>query len=258
MLIVTWNVNGLRAILRKDAWKYITGLDPDIICLQEIKTKPDQLIEEQLAFHDGYHVIWNPADKSGYSGVATLVKLSPEKNVSGFGVEKFDIEGRVIQNFYKDFVLFNIYFPNGQRDKGRLDYKLEFYSELLKYCQSLLVSGKQLILCGDFNTAHSEIDLKNPKSNQTTSGFLPEERLWIDRYLDNGFIDIYRYLYPERIQYTWWTYISNARQRNVGWRLDYFLISEGLLPICKDTTIYDEIPGSDHCPVSLKITKKNH
>ena len=253
MRILTWNVNGLRAILRKGSWKYISEINPDIICLQEIKTKPDQLSEEQFTFQHGYHVIWNPADRSGYSGVATLSRVSPNQALTGFGIDQFDVEGRIIQTYHKNFVLMNIYFPNGQRDKGRLDYKLNFYSELLSYCKSLRSSGMQIVLCGDFNTAHKEIDLKNPKSNQTTSGFLPEEREWVDRYLDNGFVDIYRQMYPERIQYTWWTYISNARQRNVGWRLDYFLITEELVPYILGTTIHDEILGSDHCPVSLEI-----
>jgi len=253
MHILSWNVNGIRAVLKKDAWNKITALAPDVICLQEIKTKPDQLTEAQSDFHAGYQIIWNPAERPGYSGVATLVKETPFDVIRGFGYERYDVEGRVIQSYFKNFILFNIYFPNGQRDQGRLDYKLSFYSDLLAYCQSLMAAGQHVILCGDFNTAHSEIDLKNPKSNQTTSGFLPEERVWVDRYLDSGFIDIYRHLYPEKIQYTWWTYITNARQRNVGWRLDYFLISEGLLPLIEDTIIHDDILGSDHCPVSLKI-----
>jgi exodeoxyribonuclease III len=254
MRILTWNVNGLRAILRKDVWRQVVALDPDIICLQEIKTRPEQLSIQENAFVHGYQVVWNPAERPGYSGVATLFRIIPRAIVLGIGDTKFDTEGRIIQSHYEKFILFNIYFPNGQRDQGRLAYKLDFYATLLEYCNKLRSLGNEVVLCGDFNTAHNEIDLKNPKSNQTTSGFLPEERLWIDRYLENGFVDIFRYLYPDRIQYTWWTYISNARARNVGWRLDYFLTTDNLVPVVRASTIHDEIMGSDHCPVSLEIT----
>lgn len=253
MRIVSWNVNGLRAILRKNVWREVINLEPDVICLQEIKTRPDQLSLEELAFHAGYHIVWNPAERAGYSGVATLFKQPPSEVRLGLGEGKFDTEGRVIQSDHEQFRLLNIYFPNGQRDQGRLDYKLDFYAYLLEYCDNLRLSGFRVVLCGDFNTAHKEIDLRNPKSNQKTSGFLPEERAWIDRYLDSGFVDVYRHLYPERIQYTWWTYISRARERNVGWRLDYFLVSTELLPYVRGAAIHDEILGSDHCPVLLDV-----
>ncbi len=152
-----------------------------------------------------------------------------------------------------DFILFNVYFPNGQRDHERLQYKLDFYAHLLEFCDQLHASGESVIITGDFNTAHKEIDLKNPKGNEKTSGFLPEERAWIDKYLEQGFVDAYRSLYPDKIEYTWWTYISNARARNVGWRLDYFLVSEPLMARVKDVVIHDEVMGSDHCPVTLEI-----
>jgi exodeoxyribonuclease-3 len=161
------------------------------------------------------------------------------------------VEGRVISTLHPGFRLFNIYFPNGQRGKDRVDYKLEFYATLLKLCDKLHKKGKNLVITGDFNTAHMPIDLKNPKSNGKTSGFLPEEREWVQKFLDHGFVDIYRRLYPQRVQYTWWTYISNARARNVGWRLDYFLISEALVSRVQDVVIHDDVPGSDHCPVEL-------
>lgn len=253
MRITTWNVNGLRAVLNKGAWEPLNKIGADILCLQEIKTRPDQLPPDQAGFHADYNAIWNPATKPGYSGVATFLRGElPQQNLS-LGDEAFDAEGRVIETKFGMFRLFNIYFPNGQRDQGRLTYKLDFYAKLLELCDLLHSEGEKVIICGDFNTAHNEIDLRNPKSNQTTSGFLPEERAWIDRYLEHGFVDAYRYLYPDRVQYTWWTYISNARQRNVGWRLDYFLVSESLLPYVRDVVIHDDVLGSDHCPVSLDL-----
>ena len=163
------------------------------------------------------------------------------------------MEGRVIRTDFEKFVLFNIYFPNGQRGLDRLDYKLEFYAKLLDICDGLHASGKCVIITGDFNTSHNNIDLKNPKENSKTSGFLPEERAWIDRYLSHGFVDVFRSLYPEKIQYTWWTYRMQARKRGIGWRLDYYLISESLMSLVRDTTIYDTIEGSDHCPVMLEL-----
>ncbi len=253
MRITTWNVNGLRAVLNKGAWEPINQLGADVLCLQEIKTRPDQLPPEQAGFHTDYIPVWNPASKPGYSGVATLVRGETIKQSFGIGDEAFDSEGRVIQTCFEKFNLFNIYFPNGQRDQGRLTYKLDFYARLLELCDFLHHKGEKVILCGDFNTAHNEIDLRNAKSNQVNSGFLPEERAWIDRYLEHGFVDAYRNLYPDRVQYTWWTFIGNARQRNVGWRLDYFLVSESLIPYVRDVVIHDDVLGSDHCPVSLDL-----
>jgi exodeoxyribonuclease-3 len=171
----------------------------------------------------------------------------------GLGNPEFDREGRVICTRHPHFLLYNIYFPNGQRDWGRLNFKLDFYARLLDMCNRLHASGEKIVICGDFNTAHREIDLRNPKQNANTSGFLPEERAWIDRYLENGFVDAYRQLYPQRIQYTWWTYIGRARERNTGWRLDYFLVSDALMPRVKDIVIHDAVLGSDHCPVTLFI-----
>ncbi len=157
----------------------------------------------------------------------------------------------MIKTRHEDFTLFNIYFPNGQRDQGRLSYKLDFYKQLLEICKQMHQQGEKIIITGDFNTAHNEIDLAHPRENQTTSGFLPEERAWISYYLENGFTDIFRKLYPEKVQYTWWTYLFRARDRNVGWRLDYFLISDELVSTVKDVIIHDEVLGSDHCPVTL-------
>ena len=253
MKIVTWNVNGLRAVLNKGAAEWWNYQDFDALCLQEIKVLPDQLTEEQQTLFNGLQAIWHPAERKGYSGVATFLWAEALSNQIGLGEDYFDREGRVIQTRFENFTLFNIYFPNGQRDHGRLQYKLDFYAHLLDLCDQMHARGEKIILTGDFNTAHQEIDLRNPKQNSTTSGFLPVERDWIDKYLSHGFIDIFRHLYPTREQYTWWTYISNARARNVGWRLDYYLISENLVEHVRDVVILDEVMGSDHCPVLLDI-----
>jgi exodeoxyribonuclease-3 len=253
MKIITWNVNGLRAVLAKRCLDWVPDEDPDVLCLQEVKARPEQLVDGDLLSFDGYHTIWNPAQRPGYSGVVTFSRLPSRESLLGIGVGEFDTEGRVIANRFDGFWLFNIYFPNGQRDAGRLDFKLRFYAELLELCDRMHASGERIILTGDFNTAHREIDLRNPKQNVKNSGFMPIEREWIDRYLDHGFIDAFRSLYPERVQYTWWTYISNARQRNVGWRLDYYLVSAGLMPYIQDVVILEQIVGSDHCPVALLL-----
>jgi exodeoxyribonuclease-3 len=251
--ITTWNVNGLRAALAKNAWQSLLDIAPDIICLQEIKARPEQLAEEHQGLFTGYQACWNPAERPGYSGVVTFSRQEPLETQLGMHHPGFDSEGRLVLIRYPGFSLFNIYFPNGQRDHGRLTYKLDFYQHLLELCDRMHAAGERLVICGDFNTAHREIDLRNPKQNENTSGFLPEERLWIDKYLAHGFVDAYRVLYPERVEYTWWTYRMGARPRNIGWRLDYFLVSEALMPFVQDVLIHGEVLGSDHCPVSLKI-----
>jgi exodeoxyribonuclease-3 len=254
MRITTWNVNGLRALLRKDAWDWIQVELPDVFCMQETKVQPAQLTGAQLStLESDYSITWNSAERGGYSGVATLSRVPMSDIGISLGVEKFDIEGRVIQSSHSDVILFNVYFPSGQSGQERVDFKLEFYAELLKKCDELHARGKMLIICGDFNTAHQEIDLKNHKQNQKTSGFLPEERAWVQKYLDQGFVDAFRSLYPEKEQYTWWSFRANARQRNVGWRLDYFLVSEKLMHRVEDVVIHDQVQGSDHCPVSLYL-----
>ena len=252
MKIVTWNVNGIRAVLKKGALDWAWKHSPDVLCLQEVKARPDQLTEDQgkLLLHP---YTWNPAEKAGYSGVATFYKEQPLGVQLGMGESRFDVEGRVISTLHPGFRLFNIYFPNGQRGHDRVEYKLDFYAHLLKLCGDLHKKGESIIITGDFNTAHMPIDLKNPKTNEKTSGFMPEEREWVQKFLDHGFVDVYRKLYPERVQYTWWTYISNARERGVGWRIDYFLVSENLVSRVKDVVIHDNVPGSDHCPVELVI-----
>lgn len=253
MRITTWNVNGLRSVLSKGAWSWVQQASPDVLCLQEIKSRPDQIPGEYLQQFTSHNVYWNPAVKPGYSGVATFASCEPQKVDFGIGRDEFDLEGRVIRTKFPDFILFNVYFPSGQRGQERVAYKLNFYSHLLDMCDALHKAGERLILCGDFNTAHKEIDLRNPKSNQKTSGFLPEERAWIDTYLAHGLVDIYRRLYPDKVEYTWWTYITSARQRNVGWRLDYFMVSDALVPYVRDVVIHADVTGSDHCPVTLDI-----
>jgi len=252
MKIITWNINGLRAALGKDALRWAWGQHPDILCLQEIKARPDQLKEEHRNF-PGYDVIWNPAEQPGYSGVVTFLRSPSLELRLGMDAPLFDMEGRLISTLHPGFRLFNVYFPNGQRGKERLDYKLGFYAHLLAVCDQLHAMGENIIITGDFNTAHMPIDLKNPKQNAMTSGFMPEERAWVQNFLEHGFVDAYRHLYPDRIQYTWWTYRFSARQRGVGWRLDYFLISEALVPHVKDVVIHEDVLGSDHCPVELVL-----
>ncbi len=250
MKIITWNINGIRAALGKNALDWAFAQQPDFLCLQEVKAREEQLNAEQRAALK-FPYAWNAAQRAGYSGVATFFKESPEATVTGMGEEKFDAEGRVVQTFHDGIRLFNIYFPNGQRGHDRVEYKLEFYAHLLKLCNELHKNGEQIIITGDFNTAHHPIDLKNPKENEKTSGFLPEEREWVQKFLDHGFVDAFRKLYPDKEQYTWWTYRFAARERGIGWRLDYFLVSESLIPRVKDVIIHDNVMGSDHCPVEL-------
>lgn len=248
--ITTWNVNGFRAVLKKDGLDWVKDVDPDILCLQEVKATLEQISPEE-ALLEGYDSVWNPAERKGYSGTATYYKQAPLSIEKGLGIDAFDSEGRVIRLKYPEFYLFNIYFPNGGEGNKRVPFKLDFYEALLEICDDLHAQGENIIITGDFNTAHNEIDLANPKENEKNTGFLPEERAWIDRYLAHGFKDVFRELYPEDEIYTWWTYRFNARARNVGWRLDYFLVSEQLMAQVEDVIIHGEIMGSDHCPVSL-------
>lgn len=252
MKIITWNVNGLRAALGKGSLTWIWEQQPDIFCLQEIKVRPEQLTDTQRNVV-GYEVIWNPAEKAGYSGVATFLRIPFLGFYRGLGDPIFDIEGRLIATRHPEFWLFNAYFPSGQRGMERVEFKLEFYAQVLALCDKLHASGENIVITGDFNTAHMPIDLKNAKQNVRTSGFLPEERAWVQKFLDHGFVDAYRHLYPERVQYTWWTYRLGARERRVGWRLDYFLVSQALLPQVRDVIIHEEVLGSDHCPVELLL-----
>ncbi|NLN70886.1 MAG: exodeoxyribonuclease III [Chloroflexi bacterium] len=252
MKITTWNVNGYRAILRKNALDWLPEVAPDILCLQEIKANLEQISEEE-AIIEPYTGIWHPAERKGYSGTASFFKDEPLNVERGLGIDRFDVEGRVIRFKYPDFYLYNIYFPNGGEGNKRVPFKLDFYETLLEICDDLHAQGEKIIITGDFNTAHREIDLANPKQNEKNTGFLPEEREWIDRYLAHGFKDAYRELYPEVEKYTWWTYRFNSRERDIGWRLDYYLVSDALMGVVEDVVIHSDIMGSDHCPVSLLL-----
>ncbi len=250
--ILSWNVNGLRAVLKKDFIPWFKKESPDIICLQEIKAMPGQLPPE-IRNYPGYDVQINSAQRPGYSGVATFSRSKPLSVKSGFGVERFDSEGRILETEYPEFTLFNIYFPNGKSRDERLQYKMDFYAEALKYFLKLRKQGKKLVICGDVNTAHKAIDLKRPKENEDVSGFLPIEREWMDKLVSHGFIDTFREFNKEPDQYTWWDMKSGARERNVGWRIDYHFISEDLRPHLEKAYIMPEVRGSDHCPVGINL-----
>lgn len=252
MRIISWNVNGIRAAIRKDFFDWYFKEDADIVCLQEVKARPDQVVDEMTTL-DGRHIAWNAAEKAGYSGVATFSKAEPLSVKKGFGIEEFDREGRVLLSEYENFYLYNIYFPNGQRDQERLDYKMAFYDAYLEKVNELKATGKAVITCGDYNTAHKEIDLKNPKENSKTSGFLPIEREWIDKYIANGYVDTFRMFNEEPDQYTWWTYRFGARSRNVGWRIDYFFIDEKHKQNVRNAFIKMNVMGSDHCPLGVDL-----
>ena len=250
MKITTWNINGIRAATGKKFLDWIQSNQAEIVCLQEIKAKEDQIDVEAIN-QIGYQYIFNPAQRPGYSGTAILYRNAIPEFILGLGEERFDSEGRVIRCVFPDFELFNIYFPNGGEENARVPYKLDFYAYLLDLCDRMQKTGKEIIITGDFNTAHKEIDLKNPKANEKNTGFLPEERAWIDRYLEHGFIDAFRRIYPDVIKYTWWTYRFSARAKDIGWRLDYYLVTKGIMERIKDVGVHSEVLGSDHCPVSL-------
>jgi exodeoxyribonuclease III len=255
MRIECWNVNGLRAAHRKGFPGYLKEAKPDILCVQEVKADMDKLPKE-LKEVPGYHFyLSSPASEEdqGWSGVGLYSRTAPNKVEYGFGDETFDQEGRIIVAHYDEFVLLNIYFPNGKSSKERLAFKLDFYDAFLRYSKRLMKAKKQLVVCGDVNTAHKEIDLARPKENSKISGFLPEERAWLDRFLEAGFIDSYRELDPSPGKYTWWDLKTSARERNVGWRIDYFYITKGLRKRLKRAYIKAEVQGSDHCPIGIEL-----
>jgi len=252
MKLISWNVNGIRAADKKGLFDWFKKEQPDILCLQEIKALPAQ-IPAHLKNTPGYHIYFNSAERKGYSGVATYSKLKPENVEKGFGIEKFDNEGRILITKYAKFTLFNIYYPNGKKNQERLDYKLDFYDTFLAIADNLKVKGENIIVCGDFNTAHKEIDLAHPKENENISGFLPIERAWIDTFIDHGYADTFRRFNKEPNQYSWWSMRTAARERNVGWRLDYFFVNKEFLNKVKNAFILQDVMGSDHCPVGIEI-----
>lgn len=254
--ILSWNVNGLRAIYRKDFLKWFLDEKPDILCVQETKATLDQ-VPSALKKIEEYYTYYTPAERKGYSGVALYTKIKPEKIEEGFGIEEFDMEGRTQIVDYDNFILFNVYFPNGKMSKERLHYKLDFYETFLEYIDELKDGGRNTVVCGDLNTAHKEIDLARPKENEKISGFLPVERAWIDKFISHGYVDTFRTFNQDPEKYTWWSYRTRARERNMGWRLDYFFVNEGFMKNVKSSYILSDVMGSDHCPVGIDIAFKD-
>ena len=252
--IISWNVNGIRAFYKKGQFDWLVNESADIFCLQETKATPDQLTSEILA-PKGYHSFFDfPKEKKGYSGVAIYSKVKPNKVEYVMGVPVLDNEGRLVSAYFDDFVLVNVYFPNGGGGPVRLKYKLDFYKEFLAYVDKLRKAGHRVIFCGDINTAHTEIDLARPKANKENTGFLPIERKWIDKVIEHGYVDIFRYLYPNKKDaYSYWDMKTFARERNVGWRIDYFFVSEDLMPKVQSMEMLDKVTGSDHCPIVLYL-----
>lgn len=247
MKLVSWNVNGIRACCEKGFLDFFQEADADIFCLQETKLQAGQI---ELAL-EGYHQYWNYAQKKGYSGTALFSKKEPLSVTYGIGIEAHDTEGRVITAEYETFYVVTVYTPNAQEGLKRLAYRMEWEDAFRSYLKQL-EAGKPVIFCGDLNVAHQEIDLKNPKTNQKNAGFTKEERGQFTALLEAGFVDTFRYFYPEQEGiYSWWSYRFQARSKNAGWRIDYFLVSDSLKPYLKDSCIYTQVPGSDHCPVGL-------
>jgi exodeoxyribonuclease-3 len=254
MKLVSWNVNGLRAVGRNGDWEpFVRATKPDVACLQETKAAPEQL-PEALTAPAGYSAFFSSSEiKKGYSGVALYSKLEPLTVIYGMGIEEFDREGRLIGAEYADFWLLNVYFPNGGMGPERLDYKLRFYDAFLAFAEKLR-RDKPIVFCGDVNTAHEEIDLADPRGNANVTGFLPEERAWLDEVVAAGYVDTFRRLHPHTKEaYSYWSLVTHARDRNVGWRLDYFFASAELARRLKKAEIHPDIFGSDHCPVSLTL-----
>jgi exodeoxyribonuclease-3 len=250
--IISWNVNGIRAVANKNALDWIDERKPDLLFLQEIKALPKQIPEDIFKDYKVLHV--NSAEKKGYSGTMSISNFISDKSLTCKDIDTLN-EGRIIENHYGDIVIFGIYFPNGQKDEQRLSYKMKFYDDFLDYCDSLRDEGKSIIFCGDVNTAHKEIDLKNPKANSKTSGFLPIERAWIDKVIEHGYIDTFRYVHGDvKDAYSWWSYRSGARAKNIGWRIDYFFVSDDLAECLEDAFILEDIMGSDHCPVGIRLS----
>jgi exodeoxyribonuclease-3 len=254
MKLASWNVNGIRACGRNGFLKWFEEESADIVCVQEIKAHPDQL-EESYLNPGRYHSYWNPAEKPGYSGTAVFSKKEPLSVELGLGDVEFDREGRVMILKYPKFTLINSYFPNSQRDHARLPYKLKFCQKFLAKAESLRRRGENVVMCADWNIAHKEIDLKNPKSNQKNAGFLPEERAWMDQFIAKGYVDVFRQFEPGPSHYTWWSYRPGVREKNVGWRLDYFMANIEFKDRLKGSSHRPQVYGSDHCPVILDLKK---
>ncbi|OVE79062.1 exodeoxyribonuclease III [bacterium I07] len=250
--IISWNVNGIRAINKKGFMDWFNREMPDVLCLQETKAHEEQLPEE-LRHIDNYHIHYESAQRKGYSGVAVFSKQKPLSVHHGLDINEFDLEGRTLIVEYDKFFLYNVYFPNGKASPERLAYKMAFYDQFLKHALEMSSNEKGIVICGDVNTAHQEIDLARPKENEKSSGFLPQERAWIDRLLSNGFLDTLRVFKSDPGLYTWWDYKTRARDRNVGWRIDYFFVSKDLNQALKNAFIMTDVMGSDHCPIGIEL-----
>ena len=253
MRLFSWNVNGIRAVARKGFLAWLEAEKPDVLCIQETRASEDQLDEALLSGH-GYHAVWVSAEKKGYSGVATFSRREPEEVAVGLGEARFDKEGRLVMTRHGDVWLFNGYFPNGGRTHDRVPYKLEFYTALLAHTRPMLARGEQVVITGDWNTAHQAVDLARPKANVKTSGFTPVEREAFGEFLEAGYVDAFRALYPDAVdQYSWWSNRSGARGKNIGWRIDYHLVSENLMGRVRDARLHTSVMGSDHCPIELVL-----
>ena len=252
MKIYSWNVNGFRAVLKKGFMDWLNSCGADVVMVQETKANPEQLKDEEVN-PEGFHTGWNWSKvKKGYSGTAVFSKEEPLSIRYGLPDEKYQGEGRVVLFEYEKFYLFDIYFPNGQMSEERLEYKMGFYDCFLKYAEELR-KKKPIVVGGDFNTAHEEKDLKHPQNNMDSSGFLPSERAWLDKFISYGYIDTFRMFDKSGDQYSWWSYRFNARKNNAGWRIDYFFVSEELRDVVKNAWIAQDVEGSDHCPVCLEL-----
>ena len=252
MKLISWNVNGIRAAWKKGFPEFVAAQDPDVLCIQETKIQQEQLTPEMTDLA-GYRSYWSMAEKKGYSGVATYTKTEPLSVATNFGSPTLDTEGRVVHTEYADFHLFNGYFPNSGMGPERLTHKMKFYDEFLTLTERLRKAGKGVIVCGDVNTAHTEIDLARPKENEKSPGFLPAEREWVSKLVAHGYHDTFRIFVAEPGHYTWWDMKSGARARNIGWRIDYFFVSDELRGRVKAAGIMPLVQGSDHCPITLEI-----
>ncbi|MFA4837102.1 MAG: exodeoxyribonuclease III [Dehalococcoidia bacterium] len=250
--ILSWNINGIRSARDKGLLEWLYRESPDILCLQETKAHPEQLSADLLQ-PQGYSTYWSYPERKGYSGVAIFTRQVPIDARHDWSGTAIDMEGRILIVEYADFTLLNIYFPNGKQNEARLKYKLDFYDAFFEYADRLKAAGKKLVICGDVNTAHKEIDLARPKENAGFSGFLPIEREWMDKFVSHGYIDTFRHFNKEPHQYTWWDLKSRARERNVGWRIDYFFVTGNLLPSVSNAFIMPQVMGSDHCPIGITI-----
>jgi exodeoxyribonuclease III len=249
--VISWNVNGIRAAQKKGFVDWLGNTGADVVCVQETKAMKEQLDDELLA-PDGYHAIWQSAERKGYSGVAAFSRTEP-LSVDVLGSDEFDVEGRTMVLEYPEVTILNCYFPNSQAEGARIDYKIGFCDAILEKCRELVGQGKHILLCGDYNIAHLPIDLARPKQNERNPGYLPEERAWMAKFLGAGFVDTFRTFCDAPEQYTWWSYRFKAREKNLGWRIDYHCVNEALAPAVKSSTILADVMGSDHCPVVIEL-----